>query len=229
MRRVLWVAVGVAGLAGLWLGLPSWIVQRQAEAALRAGLQPAGGLEVRARATAAGLAAGRIDRLEVAAREVRLGELTAARLDARLVGAVLAPSPGGGLTVVGARGGTVSIEVSREDLERFLRTRGVGAPSVRMDETGVSASGQMRVGIVDASVEVRGQFYAASGTDLFFRVASLRVNDAEVPAPLATAALVLTTRPLVTLRDLPVRVAVERITTADDRLSLVARVVEGAR
>ncbi len=218
--------IGLTVAAALSVWAPSKIAERQVTAALRPHLEPTGSVQVRAWTTAPAFVRGRIDRLRVEARAIRLGDLTADHLAASLAGITLTRSPANGRIIGQARSGDVAIEIGRAGLERFLRARGVQNPSVTIDATGVMATGQARVGAIEVTARVRGQFYAASGRDLLFRVTSLEVSGVELPPPLAATVLALI-QPAVSLDALPFPIVIERVTSSDGRIVVQAR-VEGS-
>lgn len=228
MRRLGWILLGLIVVAALWLWVPSIIAERRIAAALRPHLEPGGSVTVRARTTAVAFLRGRIDRLHVEARAIRLGDMSAERMTVTLSGVELARSPAGGGTVGRARSGEAVIEIGRGDLERFLRARGVEDPVVTIDATGVAASGMVRVGAVTAAARVRGQFHASSGRDLRFRVTSFEVSGVEIPPALAGTVLGVV-QPNVSLGELPIPLTVDRVTSGEGRVVVHARIVEAAR
>lgn len=222
MRLPYWILAGAAVLVLLWV--PPRVVERQATAALQSALQPSGALAVRARVTPLGLLRGRVDRLDLEAAGVRLGDLVAGRLAAELRGVTLRRAGGGWAIVV--RSGNASVEIGRADLERYLRERGVEQPSVRIDASGIEAAGGVRIGPVSATARVLGQFYAASGTDLHFRVDSLDLSGTQVPAGMANAVFATAGRPVATLRGLPVSSHIERVVAEPGRVIVRVRIGE---
>ncbi len=224
MRRALWVLVGIAALAAVWTWVPSAVVQRQVAAVLRDRLEPVGSVTVRARATLAGLARGRINRIEIDARGARVGEVTAERLAATLEGLSFRRGPGGVVVITAVDSGMARIEITQADLERYLRDRRVESPSVSIGETGVEATGGMRIGPIQATARLRGQFFAVDDRDVYFRVASLDVSGADIPPSLAETVLAVAGRPVLSVRDLPVPVRIDRIDSTTGRVVIHARI-----
>ncbi|MDR7521046.1 MAG: LmeA family phospholipid-binding protein [Armatimonadota bacterium] len=222
MRRVVWIAAGLAALLAAWVLLPSLLLQQTVAAALRPHVEAAGTLHVRARATAWGLLRGRIAWLEIDATRVRLGDVTAERLSGRLRGVTVRLKPPRRWTVTGVEGGTLEVEVGQHDLEAYLRARGVERPSVTIDTGGVAASGELRAGPLVAAAHLRGQFYVSGGTDLYFQITSLNLNGTDLP-PGLTAVLGVAGRPVLSLRSLPVAVTVTQIAYREGRMTVGAR------
>ncbi len=223
MRRVFWLLVVIAVLAALWAWVPSLVVERQIAAVLRARLEASGPVTVRARTTLAALAQKRIERIDIEARGVRLGDLAADRLTAVLEGVAFRRAPDGVVVIASIRAGSAEIEITEDDLERYLSARGVDTPSVHIDRTAVTATGGMRVGPVLATARLRGQFYTADGRDLYFRVASLDVSGMDVPRALADTVLAIAAQPVVSVRHLPVPVRIDRIDAEAGRVVVHAR------
>jgi hypothetical protein len=224
MRGLLWGIAAAALAIGAWTVVPSAVVQRQLDLALRERLQPAGRLEVRARATALGLLRGQVARATVAAAGVRTGEITAERLTAEFRGLRFARTQQDVLDVTGVDSGAVELHVTRADLEAYLTRRGVENPSVAIDEAGVTVSGTLRAGPVAAPVRLTGQFVVAGETDLLFSVASVDVGGLNVPGQLVTALLGASEHPIISLRRLPVRVVIDRVASSAGRVVLTAHV-----
>lgn len=225
MRRARLVIASVAALVAVGWILPSLFVQHRLGAALRPRLQASGGISVRALTSVFSLARGRVDRTEVLASGVHLGELTAQTLRMRVDGLRVRRAPDGSVVAIGARSGWAELRVGREDLETFLRQRGVINPTVTIDPSGVAASGGVRAGPISVQVRLRGQFYAADRADLHFRVDALEAGALPVPGPLATTVLQATTGPLVSFRRLPIPVAIEQVSSVQDRVVVTARIV----
>jgi len=223
MRRVFWLLVVIAALAVLWSWVPSLAVERQIAAVLRARLEASGPVTVRARTTLVALAQERVERIDIEARGVRLGDLVADRLTAKLEGVAFRRAPDGVVVVTNIQAGAAEIEITEDDLERYLGARGVDNPSVHIDKTGVSATGGMRVGPVLATARLRGQFYAVDGRDLYFRVTSLEVSGVDVPRALAETVLAVAAQPVVSVRHLPVSIRIDRIDAEAGRVVVHAR------
>lgn len=224
MRRAAWLLVAIAVPAALWVWGPSWLVQQQTAAVVRSRLGAAGPVAVRARATALGLVRGRVDWLEIEAGALPLGELSAQRMRARLVGVLLERAGGGRAAIREVASGSAEFEIGQADLERFLSNRGVAGPSVTIGPDGVAAAGRVRVGTVEATAHVRGQFYAISGTELHFRVSSLVVSGVEVPMGFPNTFMALAASPVVSLKTLPVPARIERVEMGNGRLVIFAQV-----
>ena len=222
--RALWLLILIALVAVVGFWGPSWLVQRPIAALLQERLQAAGEISVRARASLPGLVRRRVERVDVSAIGVRVGDVVAERFSATLHGITVTQVFGGPLGLTGVESGTAELTVGQADLERFLRDRGVGSPSVAIDASGVTATGDVRVGPVLASARVRGQFAVIEKTDLHFRPESFEMNGVAVPGPLIAGILGATTQPIVTLRGLPVPMAIERITSAPGRITVFARI-----
>ncbi len=224
MRRAVWVLVGIAALAVLWVWAPSALVQRQVATVLRARLDATGTVTVRARTTLVGLLRGQVDRLDIDARGARLGDLTADRLTASLQGIAFHRGRDGAVVITSVQSGAAEIRITQGDLERYLRARGVDTPSVTIDATGVTATGGMRAGPILATARLRGQFYAVDERDLYFRVASLDVSGMDVPQPLANTILAVAVKPVASVRTLPMPVRIDRIDSGPGRVTIHARV-----
>lgn len=229
MRRAVWLLVGIAALAALWSWVPSAFVRHQAAASIRAQLGSPGQLTIRARTTAWSLARGRVDHLEIEARDLSLGKASARRFRASLVGAEMAGPGQGGAAVRSVESGSAELEVGQPDLERLLAAHGVVGPTVTIDADGITATGTVHAGPFAGPARVRGQFYAVSGTDLHFRVTSLVVNGTELPTALANAALAVASQPILSLRGLPVPVQIERVISETGRVVVFAQVVGSLR
>jgi hypothetical protein len=227
MRRTGWITlVLVAAILGVLLWVPSWLASRQFAEVLRPYVQQNGSLRVNAWTTPLGYLRGEIRRLNVDAREIKLGDLTADRLRASLSGVRLtrarsSPSQ----PPVRARSGQITAEVAADDLERFLRGRDVRNPVVKIDPSGVAASGHVRAGAVEVETHVRGQFDVSSSRDLRFRVTSLQVSGVEVP-PAVAGTIVAAVQPAISLQGLPFPLAIDRVSTTEGRIIIQARVVE---
>jgi hypothetical protein len=224
MRRAGWIIAGAVALVAVGWGLPSLFVQYQLGRALRPRVQASGGMSVRALTSALALAAGRVHRAEVWASGVRMGELTAQTLRIRVDDLRVRRAPDGSVVVVGARSGWAELQVGREDLEAFLRERGVVNPAVTIAPSGVEASGGVRAGPIAVMMRLRGQFYVVDRVDLHFRVDGLEAGEVPVPGPLVTTVLQATTGPLISFRRLPVAVAIEQVSSAHGRIVITARV-----
>ncbi len=224
MRRAVWVLVWIAVLAAVWTWVPSAVVQHQVAAAFRSRMESAGSVTVRARATLVGLVRGRVNRIEVDARGAPLGDLTADRLTATLEGVSFQRGGGGAVIISAIDAGAAQIEITQADLERYLRDRHVENPSVSIDGTGVTATGGMRIGPVQATARLRGQFFAVDDRDVYFRVTSLDVSGTDVPPPLAETVLAMAGRPILSMRDLPVPVRIDRIDSTSGRVVIHARI-----
>jgi hypothetical protein len=224
MRRALWILIAAAVGIAAAIVIPARAVERQITAAIQPLLEPGGTVTVRARASPLGLARGYLSRVRVTAHAIRIGALTAQRLDASLSGVDLVKTASGDRALGRVRGGGAVIEFGRGDLERFLRTRGVDTPEVTIDEAGVSAEGVVTVGGAAVRARVRGQFYSA-GPDLLFRIASLQVSGVDVPPAIVQTAMGLV-RPAVSLRDLPFPMVIDRVTSEPGRVIVRARVEE---
>lgn len=223
MRPLYWsLAAAAAVLALLWV--TQGMVERRAAAALRSALQPSGALAVRARLRPLGLLRGRVDRLDLEAAGVRLGGLAAGRFVAELRGVTLRRA-GGAWTIL-VRDGTASVEIGQANLEEYLRERGIEQPSVHIDASGIEAVGGVRMGPVATAARVKGHLYAASGTDLHFRVTSLRVGGTEVPDGMAGAVFAMAGTPVATLRGLPIQLLIEQVSAGPGRVIVRARIGE---
>ncbi|MDR7420495.1 MAG: DUF2993 domain-containing protein [Armatimonadota bacterium] len=224
MRRFLWLAVAAALLAGVWTVVPSALVRQRLASALREGLQPAGALDVRARATAPALLRGTVDRVMVEASQVRVGEIVAERLSADLQGLRFRRMQGGAFEITGVESGTVEVRVSQDDLTVYLAHLGVASPAVTIDDTGVTATGNLRAGPVMAPMRVRGRFVVVEEADLVFAVESVDVGGLTVPGGVVTTLLGAPGQPIISLRRLPVPARIERVTSASGRVVVTARV-----
>ncbi|MDQ7840715.1 MAG: DUF2993 domain-containing protein [bacterium] len=229
MRRAVWWLIGIAALAALWSWVPSAFVRHQVAASIRSQLGPPGQLTVRARTTAWSLARGRVNHLEIEARDLSLGKVPARRFRAVMAGVEMAGSGQGGAAIRSVESGSAELEIGQPDLERLLADHGIVGPVVTIDAVGITATGLVRAGPVAGPARVRGQFYAVSGTDLHFRVASLEVNGMELPPALANAVLAVASQPILSLRGLPVPVQIERVISEAGRVVVFAQVVGSLR
>jgi hypothetical protein len=224
MRRLVWILIGIALLAALWVWIPSALVQRSVAAVLRERLQPSGALHVRARASAPSLLQRRVERLDISAAGVRVGEVTADGLTVALQGLQFERQAEGTLVIASVQSGSVELRISQANLEAFLRGRGVESPLVSIDESGVTARGTVRAGPVTAAAQLRGRFVAVNDTDLLFRIDAFDVSGMAVPGALATAILGTSAQPIVSLRGLPVPATIERVTSGAGQVVVLARV-----
>ncbi|MGQ0548091.1 MAG: LmeA family phospholipid-binding protein [Armatimonadota bacterium] len=225
MRRSTWLLIGLAmavAIGALAVWVPSRLAERQVTEALRPHIDPTGSLSVQVRTTALDYPRGRIRRLDVDARGIKIADLTAEGLTASMKGVTLTQSTSGAL-VVRARAGHLTVTIAADDLKRFLRTRGVQNPEVAIDAAGVKASGMMRVGAVEVAARLSGQF-EGSGRDLRFRVTSLDVGGVELP-PAVAGTVFGTIQPSWSLESLPFPVEIDRISTSEGRVVVTARVV----
>jgi hypothetical protein len=222
MRRALWVAVAIIAAALVWTVVPSVLVTLRVREAVRAQLQPTGPLAVRARTTLAGMLGGRARAIDIDATGARLGDVAAQRLRVRLRGVRIREGGDGRLTT-DVEAGSAEVEVSGADLEQLLRSRGVSQPSVAITADGIAISGDVQVGPVLAKTQLRGQFYVVGTTDVHFRITALTMSGIDVPAAIATAALGLTTTPVVSLKGLPVAVVIDRVEMQAGKAMLYAR------
>ncbi len=229
MRRTVWLLVGVAALAALWWWVPSAFVRHQVASSIRAQLGTPGQLTISARTTAWSLARGRVDRLEIEARDLPLGKVSARRFRASMVGVEMAGSGQGGRAIRGVESGSAELEIGQSDLEHLLAAHGVVGPAVTIAADGITATGLVRAGPVGGPARVRGQLYAVSGTDLHFRVESLEVNGLELPPALANAVLAVASQPVLSLRGLPVPVQIEQVILEAGRVVVSAHVVGSLR
>jgi hypothetical protein len=223
MRRTLWVIVAGAAVAAVWVWGPSLLVQRELASLLQTSLRATRGVSVHASASALGLLRGRVDRVEMTAAGVQLGDLVAERLTATL-SSIRFSRVGGRVELAGVGGGEAALTITQADLERLLRLRGVQRPAVTIDESGVRATGEIAAGPLTAEARLRGQFYAVDRTDLYFRVDAFDMGGMEIPSPLMTAILGVSARPIVSLRGLPVPMVVERITSGPREVVVAARI-----
>jgi hypothetical protein len=223
MRRAAWLIVGVVLVAVLWALVPSLIIQQRLTSALRQRL-PAAELSVRVRATAPGLLRGYVNRVHVVALGVSVGELTAERFSATIVGLRLRPGAGGAVEVGGVQSGTARLEVTHENLAMYLAQRGVQDPNVTIDESGVTATGNLQAGPVLAPAKIRGRFNVANQTDLYFHTESLELGGLSVTGSLTTALLGPVQRPLISLSGLPVPVVVDNVSHVSGRVLIDARI-----
>lgn len=227
MGRRGWLLAGLvvavaAGVLGVWV--PSMLAERQVAEALRPHIDPAGSLSVRARTTALDYPQGRIRRLDIDARGLKIGDLTAEGFRASMKGVTLGQSASGAVSVR-ARAGRLTVTIGPEDLKRFLGTRGVQNPEVAIDATGVKASGMIRAGAVEVTARLQGQFQG-SGRDIRFRVTSLDVGGVELPPAVAGTVFAMI-QPSLSLDALPFAAEVDRISTDTGRVVVTARVVGG--
>jgi hypothetical protein len=222
MGRAAWLIAGAVLVAVVWALVPSLIVQRQLTAMLRQRLQ-ATGVSVRARATVPGLLRGHVNRLDVSASRMRVGELTAEVFGATIMGLQLHRGPGGAVEIASVQSGTARLEVTQENLTEFLTRRAVQDPKVAIDETGVTATGNIQAGPVLAPAKIRGRFGVVDRTELHFQVESLELGGVSVAGSLATAFLGTAERPLISLRELPVPVVVESVSHTPGRVVVHAR------
>lgn len=229
MRRAVWLLIGIAALAALWSWVPSAFVRHQVAASIHPQLGPPGQLTVRARTTAWSLARGRVDHLDIEARDLSLGQVSARRFRASMAGVETAGSGPGGAAIRSVESGSAELEIGQPDLERLLADHGIVGPVVTIDADGFTAMGLLRAGPFAGPARVRGQFYAVSGTDLHFRVTSLAVNGTELPPALANAALAVASQPILSLRGLPVPVQIERVISETGRVVVFAQVVGSLR
>ncbi|MDR7420862.1 MAG: hypothetical protein QN159_00125 [Armatimonadota bacterium] len=225
MRRAVLLLAVLVGLGATWVWLPSVLLQGPLERHLVAALQARGPVSVRAVTSPLALVRGRIERLDVTAVGVRAGDVTASRLVASFRG-VTARRAGAALEIVAVTAGTVQVELTAADLEGYLGARGVEQASVRIAADGIEASGAVRAGPVLAAVRVRGQFYVADRSDVYFRIDALDLSGMDIPPAAATAMLAMAGRPVVTLRGLPVPARIERIAAREGRLIVDGRVGE---
>jgi hypothetical protein len=212
------LGIAAAGVVTVWL--PSTLLARQVAAAVRLHLATGGTVRVTARATAWGLAAGRVDRIDVTATDVRLGELVARRVTARLRD-VRAARDGRAWRIVQVASGQTEVEIGAEALQQVLASRGVQRAQVAIGPGAVAATGELRVGVVLLPLSVRVQPYSATGRDLRFRVVALAVGGAGVPSALADAVLAAA-QPPVTFHGLPWPLRVTRVETSAGAIRIVA-------
>jgi hypothetical protein len=224
MRRVLWLVIAAAVLASVWTVLPSLLVQRHLASALRERLQATGRLDVRARTTAPALLRGLVNHVTVFAAGVRMGEMVAEGLTADIRGLRFRWAPGGALTMTGVDGGTVELWVGQADLAAYLTQHGVDGASVTVDASGITASGNLKVGSITAPVRLHGHFVVVDAVDLFFRVESVDVGGLTMPGAVVTAMLGAGGQPIISLRQLPVPVVIDRVATSPGRVVVVAHV-----
>jgi hypothetical protein len=222
VRRFVWAALVIVPAVLAWSVIPSALLTREVRDAVRAQVQPTGGLSVSARTTLPGLLERRARTIDIDASGVRLGDLTAERLRANLRGARLRDAADGRLAA-DVDSGTAEAHISAADLEQLLRSRGVGQPTVSITTGGVSVSGDVNVGPVQAKAQMEGQFYLVGTADVHFRVTALNVSGVVVPPDMVTTVLGLTTTPLLSLGRLPVNVAIHRIEMQSGRVILHAR------
>ncbi|MDI6772474.1 MAG: DUF2993 domain-containing protein [bacterium] len=229
MHRAVWWLIGIAALASLWSWVPSAFVRYQVAASIRAQLGTPGQLTIRVRTTAWSFARGRVDHLEIEARDLSLSQVSVRRFRASMTGVEMAGPGQGGPAIRSAESGNAELEIGQPDLERLLAAHGIIGPAVAIDADGITATGLLRAGPVAGPARVSGQFYAASGTDLHFRVTSLAVNGMELPPALANAVLAVASQPILSLRGLPVPVQIERVTLEIGRVVVYAQVVGSLR
>jgi hypothetical protein len=224
MQRAVWVLVGIVVAAALWTWVPSALVQRQVAAVLQDRLSAEGAIRVRARTTLIGLVQGRVARLDIDASGVHLGDLTADRLTAGLRGIAFHRGSDGSLVLASVQSGAAEMAIASRDLEKYLGARGVENPSVRIDATGITATGGIRAGPVLANARLQGQFYAVDERDLYFRVSSLDVSGMDLPQSLANTLLSAAVKPVASVRSLPVPLRIDRIGSVPGWVIIHARV-----
>jgi hypothetical protein len=228
MRRFVWAALAIVVAALVWSAVPSALLTRRVREAVRTQVQPTGPLEVRVRTTLPAMLERRAQTIDIDVAGARLGDVTADRLRVRLRGVRLHDADGGRLTA-DVDDGTTEVEISAANLEQLLRSRGVGQPAVSITPSGISVSGDVNVGPVQAKAQMEGQFYVVGTTDIHFKITALTVSGVEVAPGLATAVLGLTTTPLLSLRVLPVAVSIDRIEMLSGKAVLHARAGAPAR
>lgn len=219
-------ALQLAGLVALALVLLVWAPSRSAaravDAALRQSLGGAGSLSVRARATALGMARGMVNYVEVAATRIPLGDLVAARVWITLRAVQLERGEGGRIGIARAGSVAAQVEIDSRDLEQFLLSKGVESPAVKVGDEGITAAGVIKVGPIQTTAKLRGFAHEVGGTDLYFRIQSIEVGGVELPADVTRAAVALAGEPVLSLRGLPIPIAIERVAYSDGRVVLWA-------
>jgi hypothetical protein len=200
------------------------LAERQVAEALRPHIDPAGSLSVRARTTVLDYPRGRIRRLDIDARGLKIGDLTAERFRASMNGVTLRQSTSGSVSVR-ARAGRLAVTIGPDDLKRFLQTRGVQNPEVAIDAAGVKASGMVRAGAMEVTARASGQF-EGSGRSLRFRVTSLDVGGVQLPPAVASTVFGMI-QPSISLDALPIPAEVDKVSTDTGRVVVSAHVVGG--
>ncbi len=217
---VLLAVLGVVAGLVVWV-LPA-LVARQVAATVRPHLGPGGTVAVTVRATPWGLAAGRLGRVTVTAADVRLGELVAQRMTARLDDVRVARADGG-WRVARVTSGETTIEIGPQAVQRLLEARGVARAQVEITPDAVVATGEVRLGVALLPLRVRALPYSATGQDLRFRIVTFEVGGAQVPPALAET-IAGAVQPPIALDGLPWPVRVSRVDLAAGGIRLVARV-----
>ncbi len=216
----------VAGLAALVLALLVWVPSRSAAGAVGGALlESMGGtglVSVRARATALGMSRGVVGYVEVVATRVPLGDLVAARVRLTSRNLRLSRGQGGKVEVTGAEVVTAQVEIDPRDLEQLLLSKGVESPEVKVGKDGITAAGVIRMGPVNTTARLRGSVHEVGGTDLFFRIQSIEVGGVQLPPDVTRAAVALAGEPVLSLRDLPLPIAIERVAYGEGRLTIHA-------
>ncbi len=216
----------VAGLAALVLALLVWVPSRSAAGAVGGALLESmggtGSVSVRARATALGMSRGVVGYVEVVATRVPLGDLVAARVRLTSRNLRLSRGQGGKVEVTGAEVVTAQVEIDSRDLEQLLLSKGVESPEVKVGKDGITAAGVIRMGPVNTTARLRGSVHEVGGTDLFFRIQSIEVGGVQLPPDVTRAAVALAGEPVLSLRDLPLPIAIERVAYGEGRLTIHA-------
>lgn len=219
------VAAGLAVL-GTWNLEAS--VRSRLEAALAASLEPGGQVQVHLEARPPlKLLAGRVDRLRVSARRLRLGDLVADRLE--LVGEGLqleqpGSGPSGGLPVRSARQLEVRMSLSEQTLNAYLRGRYELARlvQVRLTPSGPRLEMKAEAGKTRVAVSLEGRLQVEPGNVIALVPDRLAIRQGGVEA-LALSVTGLGQPMELVVEALPVPVTIEQVASGDGELHVLAQ------
>jgi hypothetical protein len=196
---VILIVVVVAALAG-----PSVLLSSRLENDARRSLRAQDG-SARVIAGPLGVLQGRLARLDLRAHGAMFDGTSVDAITLELRGVTIDPVRAfrGELVVRGVERGSVTMVVGEESLRRYLESRDVRNPAVRMERGVVTMTGQVRVLNALVDVTLRAGLLVRDGIRLAFDIQELRVGGLEVPRDIGNA-LAASINPILTAPQQPV-------------------------
>lgn len=136
-----------------------------------------------------GVLQGRLARLDLRARGAMLNGTSVDEIALQLRGVTIDPVRAfrGELVLRSVESGTVTVVVGEESLRRYLVSRDVRNPAVRMDRGMLTVTGQVTVLSALVDVTLRAGLIVRDGTRVAFDIQELRVGGLEVPRDIGNA------------------------------------------
>lgn len=219
--------LGFALVALVALGSVPLVLSWRLEAAIARSLP--GSPPVRANVTGVptALVGGRFQRIDIEVRSATVGEVPVSRMTLRLNGVVLDTSRlimDGALVISHIEGGRGEVEITEEDLKRFLvEKKDVRNPTVSFTPNRVTVEADVRVLGADLRVRLEGSLVVSSPTTVDLRLHALSIGTFSVAGDLGNT-LAAAVNPVVRLQGLPVPARIESVVIEKEIARVVLRV-----